>query len=857
MGSDELASAMCRRQFCQPAVLHCAGDKSPLPSVWEDGARPALRDSLPLRVDSRHLLFSPAVAIGRQLFRHAPFDCETVISRGHLCERVLSSPVQRPHLTTTTNKRTIMSGVSSLACCQLNKRTIMSGLSSLAYCQLNKRTIMSGLSSLAYCQLNKRTIMSGLSSLAYCQLNKRTIMSGVSSLAYCQLNKRTIMSGVSSLAYCQLNQRTIMSGLSSLAYYQLNKRTIMSGVSSLAYCQLNQGTIMSGLSSLAYCQLNQGTIMSGLSSLAYCQLNKRTIMLGLSSLAYCQLNKRTLMSGVSSLAYCQLNKRTIMSGVSSLAYCQLNKRTIMSGLSSLAYCQLNKRTIMSGLSSLAYCQLNKRTIMSGLSSLAYCQLNKRTIMSGLSSLAYCQLNQRTIMSGLSSLTYCQLNKRTIMSGLSSLAYCQLNQRNTRAARLRASHQGEPGSIPGRVTPGYSHVGIVPDDTSGWVFSGISHSSLSLHSALLYSHIISPLSPSALNTSLWNAREREKRETPEKIRRPTASSSTIPTCEYPGATPQWIEYDWPWPETIILFIRGAAVAERLACSPPNKPNRVQCPAVLLLDFHKWESRQTMPLVGGFFRGSPTFPALSFRHCSILTSITAIGYLIFAVKSRPNLFIHSLFLQTWLLTRSSLEVARLSYHLCATRVSSSVLVNLYSPTLTGSHTAAGAELQRLATVNLALWTTLLQEEKYSFYSEQHLINPCLTPMRSFIIDYEPVQICALPLCANLDNIDTGPRGIVVRLVSSHQGEPGSISGGVAPGFSHAGIVADDAARREIFSGISCFPCRCAFQRCSTPPLVPSSSALKTLMLRAAQITPLHDEEYSVHSLQPVQFCACTRC
>ncbi|KAJ8898073.1 hypothetical protein PR048_003433 [Dryococelus australis] len=41
------------------------------------------------------------------------------------------------------------------------------------------------------------------------------------------------------------------------------------------------------------------------------------------------------------------------------------------------------------------------------------------------------------------------------------------------------------------------------------------------------------------------------------------------------------------------------------------------------------------VGGFFRGSPVSPALSFRRCSILTSITLIGSQDLAVKSLPNL------------------------------------------------------------------------------------------------------------------------------------------------------------------------------------------------------------------------------
>ncbi|KAJ8890591.1 hypothetical protein PR048_010100 [Dryococelus australis] len=54
----------------------------------------------------------------------------------------------------------------------------------------------------------------------------------------------------------------------------------------------------------------------------------------------------------------------------------------------------------------------------------------------------------------------------------------------------------------------------------------------------------------------------------------------------------------------------------------------------------ESCLTMPLVGGFSRQSPVFPALSFRRCSILASITLIGSQDLDVKSHPNLFTHSL-------------------------------------------------------------------------------------------------------------------------------------------------------------------------------------------------------------------------
>ncbi|KAJ8884565.1 hypothetical protein PR048_016422 [Dryococelus australis] len=52
---------------------------------------------------------------------------------------------------------------------------------------------------------------------------------------------------------------------------------------------------------------------------------------------------------------------------------------------------------------------------------------------------------------------------------------------------------------------------------------------------------------------------------------------------------------------------AAVVKWLACSPFTMANRVQSP-VGSPDFRKWESCRTMPLVGGFSRGSPVSRAL---------------------------------------------------------------------------------------------------------------------------------------------------------------------------------------------------------------------------------------------------------
>ncbi|KAJ8866595.1 hypothetical protein PR048_032455 [Dryococelus australis] len=49
--------------------------------------------------------------------------------------------------------------------------------------------------------------------------------------------------------------------------------------------------------------------------------------------------------------------------------------------------------------------------------------------------------------------------------------------------------------------------------------------------------------------------------------------------------------------------GAMVVKRLDYSPPIKANRVRFPAGSPPDFRMWESRRTMPLVGGFSRRCP--------------------------------------------------------------------------------------------------------------------------------------------------------------------------------------------------------------------------------------------------------------
>ncbi|KAJ8869329.1 hypothetical protein PR048_030904 [Dryococelus australis] len=72
----------------------------------------------------------------------------------------------------------------------------------------------------------------------------------------------------------------------------------------------------------------------------------------------------------------------------------------------------------------------------------------------------------------------------------------------------------------------------------------------------------------------------------------------------------------------IFTIGAAVAERLARSPPTKANRAPIPG-RVTGFSLVGIVPDDTLVGGFSRGSPASPAPSFLRCSILTSIALIG------------------------------------------------------------------------------------------------------------------------------------------------------------------------------------------------------------------------------------------
>ncbi|KAJ8888482.1 hypothetical protein PR048_007973 [Dryococelus australis] len=106
------------------------------------------------------------------------------------------------------------------------------------------------------------------------------------------------------------------------------------------------------------------------------------------------------------------------------------------------------------------------------------------------------------------------------------------------------------------------------------------------------------------------------------------------------------------QVVVMVVVAARVPEvrRRRLQHQGEPDSIL--SQVTPDFRMWESFRTMPLVGRFSREHSRFPTISFRCCSILTSITLIGSQDLAVKSRPNVFTR--FISVYKTVKSSLQV-----------------------------------------------------------------------------------------------------------------------------------------------------------------------------------------------------------
>ncbi|KAJ8890642.1 hypothetical protein PR048_010151, partial [Dryococelus australis] len=210
-----------------------------------------------------------------------------------------------------------------------------------------------------------------------------------------------------------------------------------------------------------------------------------------------------------------------------------------------------------------------------------------------------------------------------------------------------------------------------------------------------------------------------------------------------------------------LVGGAAVAEQLACSPPTKAIRAQSPARSLRIFACGNRARRCRWSAGLLGNLPLPPPL---HSG------AAPYL----PQSPT---------------SVLKTSR------AVKISSVSRI--------------------LETVGHSTVTTVQHGCHHTQYGHQR--NPDGTKEQENLAALLHAQRSGIYLQLHKDR-----GGVVVRLLASHLGEPGSIPVGVAPGFSHLGVVQDDAAGLRVFSAISRFPRSC-IPPLHHPHLASLSSAL----------------------------------
>ncbi|KAJ8873789.1 hypothetical protein PR048_024624 [Dryococelus australis] len=110
------------------------------------------------------------------------------------------------------------------------------------------------------------------------------------------------------------------------------------------------------------------------------------------------------------------------------------------------------------------------------------------------------------------------------------------------------------------------------------------------------------------------------------------------------------------------------------------------------------------------------------------------------------------------------------------------------------------------------TLLCDIKYNTQLPEQRVFVCTVVLTSAPGNEAELQLYRVMQRASLLAYYDTLLEMVVRLLASHLGNPGSIHSGASPGFSPTVIVLDDAAGWRVFSGISRFPAP-AFRRCST--------------------------------------------
>ncbi|KAJ8894607.1 hypothetical protein PR048_007271 [Dryococelus australis] len=182
--------------------------------------------------------------------------------------------------------------------------------------------------------------------------------------------------------------------------------------------------------------------------------------------------------------------------------------------------------------------------------------------------------------------------------------------------------------------------------------------------------------------------------------------------------------------------------------------------------------------GFSQRSPVSPTLSFLRCSIINSINLIGSQDLDVKSRLNIL-------TLLACQCKLQFRGINRKL---RIGNKTLLRVIEMSMEWSQN----ERAGINGISPRKPAGPASSSGNDSHTRKFGGDPAGDSARSDLVGGERANRSATAVPGAIE---------AVRLLVSHQGKSGSITGKFTPGFSHVGIVPEDAADRRLFSGISC--------------------------------------------------------
>ncbi|KAJ8895395.1 hypothetical protein PR048_000727 [Dryococelus australis] len=363
------------------------------------------------------------------------------------------------------------------------------------------------------------------------------------------------------------------------------------------------------------------------------------------------------------------------------------------------------------------------------------------------------------------------NPSSVNPSVANVQYANFTSQSSFPISTFASHQAEPGSIPGRFT-GLSQVGIVPDDAVGRrVFSGIPASSapsflrrsIFTSITLIGSQDLGVKSRPNLFTHSAYTMVYLTHRNPHTLATKMASLANnmpqrrSPISAWPSHNHSENEHTLMKetalqfrPYVFINFVTQVSMAKDL-------PRGVQFPGGSLRIFASGNRAGRCRWSAGFLGDFPFSPPFNSSTVPYSPHFTLIASQDLDVKSQPN-----------------------SLSLLTHRVAGVIMVSNFFNKCCDFPPCRGVTL-----VAYLSGATLVK----------HVLR--LDPFSLIrVVDFH---------CES-DVFHWGSGGAVARTLASHHDDPGLIPGGFPPGFSHVGIVLDDATGRWIFSRYSRFrrPC-----------------------------------------------------